>query len=259
MKHYSELKNYIIKDIVDDSGEIRNFVDDIDEYFLLKGDESTYKNESGWELVRKNGYIYGNLILSDGRILEYEFKDNGGVIGEDIFEGKYIVTKDNVIISKYRGCICSEAMTAHGYGVRIVNGKKYIATWINNCEAKNNLVKIILSDGSKYEGEVDCNLVPNGKGMYIFPTGERYEGDVLDTKATGKGIIKLRDGSIYKGEFLNFAPHGKGIMINSNGNILEGNFVDGSFEGPCNVTKSNKASNTGINKIFKSIKNIIVP
>ena len=70
-------------------------------------------------------------------------------------------------------------------------------------------------------------------------------------------MITTENGDVYKCDILDGIPHGKGKVILPNGQILEGDFLNVLFEGQRNVTESNKASNTGISKIFKFIKNII--
>ena len=36
-----------------------------------------------------------------------------------------------------------------------------------------------------------------GKGVYLWPDGRRYEGDFLEDKRDGYGVLEWRDGRVY--------------------------------------------------------------
>jgi hypothetical protein len=45
-------------------------------------------------------------------------------------------------------------------------------------------------------------LMIKGKGPYIWPTGEKYEGDWVDGKMTGKRLYTWSSGQKYEGDFV---------------------------------------------------------
>ena len=52
----------------------------------------------------------------------------------------------------------------------------------------------------------------NGNGIYLFPTGEKYDGEFKNGKINGDGIYTYQDGSKYIGEFASGVRHGQGIL-----------------------------------------------
>ncbi|HNU91976.1 MAG TPA: hypothetical protein PKO25_08895 [Spirochaetota bacterium] len=74
----------------------------------------------------------------------------------------------------------------------------------------------------------DCK---NGKGVLIYASGNRYEGDFKDGKFDGKGVIIFTNGARYEGDWKNDKRHGKGVLIYANGDRYEGDFKDGKIHG----------------------------
>ena len=69
----------------------------------------------------------------------------------------------------------------------------------------------------------------NGQGVYIFPKGEKYEGEWKDGKRHGHGTYTFSDGEKYVGEFKDGKKHGKGVYTFSDGRRLVGEFIYGKF------------------------------
>ena len=68
-----------------------------------------------------------------------------------------------------------------------------------------------------------------GKGIHMFPDGEKYEGNFKNSKFEGKGVLYYADGDRYEGDFKNNKRHGSGIMYyKSDGKIAKsmGDFLD---------------------------------
>ena len=63
------------------------------------------------------------------------------------------------------------------------------------------------------------------------PTGEKYEGDLLNGKFHGCGRLTMADGSVYEGDFRNGLFHGVGTIYSPNGNIFRGKFRCGRRQG----------------------------
>ena len=103
-------------------------------------------------------------------------------------------------------------------------------------EAKKNNThkKIQYEDGTCYEGNVNDNDLPNGKGIiYDKNNNISYEGDFVNGKKEGKGKLFHKSKNFYYiGEFKNDKRHGKGTLYYKNNNIhYEGDFVDGKKHG----------------------------
>ena len=104
-------------------------------------------------------------------------------------------------------------------------------------EAKKNNThkKIQYDDGTYYEGNVNDNGLPNGKGIiYDKNNNISYDGDFVNGKKEGKGKLYSKSEKYYYiGEFKNDKRHGKGTEYYfKNNNIhYEGDFVDDKKHG----------------------------
>jgi hypothetical protein len=49
-----------------------------------------------------------------------------------------------------------------------------------------------------------------GKGVFTWPDGRKYEGEYLNDKKHGFGIFTFKDGRVYEGEWENGKQHGRG-------------------------------------------------
>ena len=57
-------------------------------------------------------------------------------------------------------------------------------------------------DGRRYEGEVNGDGQPHGRGIEVRPDGIRYEGDFRDGKPSGRGSVTCSEhAGGYEGEF----------------------------------------------------------
>jgi hypothetical protein len=70
-----------------------------------------------------------------------------------------------------------------------------------------------------------------GYGVYIYPSGGRYEGDFQRANPNGKGKLHFPNGDLYVGEWVNSYRQGVGKMIYKNGDLYEGGFVYSKFHG----------------------------
>jgi hypothetical protein len=55
----------------------------------------------------------------------------------------------------------------------------------------------------------------DGKGVFIWPDGRKYEGEYKDDKKEGYGEFEWDGGKKYKGYWKNGKQHGEGILYNS--------------------------------------------
>ena len=61
----------------------------------------------------------------------------------------------------------------------------------------------------------------NGRGLYTWASGDRYEGQWKDDKRNGQGIFTWTDGKRYEGEYKDDKRNGQGIYTWANGNRYE--------------------------------------
>ena len=52
----------------------------------------------------------------------------------------------------------------------------------------------------------------NGQGTYIYPNGEKYEGDWKNGKYHGQGTFTRPNGTGYVGEYKDGLPNGQGSL-----------------------------------------------
>ena len=86
---------------------------------------------------------------------------------------------------------------------------------------------MVFEGGSTYVGEFKDNEFIYG--TIDFPSGNRYEGGIINSGFDGQGKLTLADGSVYEGEFKNNDFNGQGKLVTSDGKVLEGIFKDGEL------------------------------
>jgi len=70
----------------------------------------------------------------------------------------------------------------------------------------------------------------NGKGVYSWSTGARYEGSFVKGDFNGRGKYIWPDGTRYDGEFMDGEMTGSGVMTWHNGNTSSGKFKNGILQ-----------------------------
>ena len=58
-----------------------------------------------------------------------------------------------------------------------------------------------------------------GKGVYFFVNGDRYEGDFRNNKSEGKGIYYFNNGDRMMGDWINDKKVGTHVKLTKNGKI----------------------------------------
>jgi hypothetical protein len=81
---------------------------------------------------------------------------------------------------------------------------------------------LVTHDGEFRDGKA------NGRGVFTWADGERYEGEFRDGKANGRGVFTWADGERYEGEWRDGKPNGFGQFVNNNG-AFNGVWVAGCF------------------------------
>uniref|UniRef100_A0A061SJW1 Morn repeat-containing protein 2 n=1 Tax=Tetraselmis sp. GSL018 TaxID=582737 RepID=A0A061SJW1_9CHLO len=88
--------------------------------------------------------------------------------------------------------------------------------------------------GNTYNGEWKDDKC-HGKGIFKFVSGATYEGDWIENKYHGRGTYTFPDGSKYEGELENNAFHGQGVYTDKEGHQWSGHFFNGSGPGLVNL------------------------
>ena len=89
------------------------------------------------------------------------------------------------------------------------------------------------SDGTRYYGSLNAQGQPtaDGKGIIVFTSGHRYDGELRDNQRNGCGTFTFENGQRYDGEFRNDTYHGQGIWQFANGDRYIGNMKNGKCQG----------------------------
>ncbi len=66
-----------------------------------------------------------------------------------------------------------------------------------------------------------------GRGVVLYPNGNRYEGDSFDGYHNGQGVMSYRNGNRYEGAWRWGKAHGFGTLVLASGIRLQGNWVNG--------------------------------
>lgn len=102
----------------------------------------------------------------------------------------------------------------------------------------------IFPNGDKYNGDYvqlpEGALLRRGKGEHTTADGMKYAGEWKDDKMHGKGKITYSSGAVYEGEFDNNCCHGHGIYTWPNGSYFEGIFKANKIEGDGSFTDVHK-------------------
>ena len=95
----------------------------------------------------------------------------------------------------------------------------------------------MLGDGVTFEGNVDSECRPCGRGMWDTREGT-FVGHFMDMDGIihGEGFFSYVDGSNYKGEWVDGLRHGRGTMWFPDGSTYEGDWADGLRHGKGTMT-----------------------
>lgn len=88
----------------------------------------------------------------------------------------------------------------------------------------------VFKSQERYEGEWKNSLM-NGTGKYYFANGGIYEGQWRNGKTHGQGRRTSKDGSYYEGEFQDGEETGKGTYVSARGTVKKGTFTKGKLNG----------------------------
>lgn len=84
--------------------------------------------------------------------------------------------------------------------------------------------------GTVYTGNFNAAGLRHGQGVYTWPSGDRYEGNWINDKATGNGTYYSREGWKYVGQFVDLKFHGEGVYYFANGKSRKGKWENGQLQ-----------------------------
>jgi hypothetical protein len=87
-------------------------------------------------------------------------------------------------------------------------------------------VLFTLVDGSVYQGEVNDQLIPCGKGTIFYEDQSVYEGGWNNGKFQGYGRLVTNEGDVFMGMFEEGQLSGRGKKVFHNGNTYEGELLN---------------------------------
>ena len=96
---------------------------------------------------------------------------------------------------------------------------------------ENCITKEIVEENYTYNGCVNYEGTPNGKGELSESNGYKYYGMFKDFKFHGYGVLTYPDGSIYKGNFDEGKRQGQGVLTYISGHKYVGSFKNGMYSG----------------------------
>lgn len=101
-------------------------------------------------------------------------------------------------------------------------------------------------NGTQYYGTVMGGMPADGRGIMVFSSGDRYDGEFRNGERNGCGTFTFASGRRYMGEFRNDAFNGEGIWILENGDRYIGEFEDSKCSGQGTFIFADGSSESGI-------------
>ncbi|KAM4703196.1 MORN repeat-containing protein 1 [Rhinophrynus dorsalis] len=126
-----------------------------------------------------------------------------------------------------------------GYGLYVYSNSffRYEGEWKSG--KKHGLGKLLLKDGSFYEGEfLDGEITGNGR-RYWASNGNTYSGEFQAGELHGHGVMQYKDGGRYEGEFVFGIREGHGSLMDEEGQTYSGAFHNNKKYGEGEITFKN--------------------
>lgn len=97
--------------------------------------------------------------------------------------------------------------------------------------SRKNVETVNYEDGSVFRGQIDQDGIKNGVGMQFGADGSVYMGRWENDIYHKEGIYLYPDGERYEGEIFQGNKEGHGKMFYLNGDIYDGEWAEGDREG----------------------------
>lgn len=95
-----------------------------------------------------------------------------------------------------------------------------------------SFTRLDMLDNAVFEGEVDTEGKPSGRGKLTLANGDFYEGEFMDGCFEGFGVLnKKSEGAVYRGLFRKNLRNGEGAQVWRDGRKYEGSFREDKREG----------------------------
>jgi hypothetical protein len=94
------------------------------------------------------------------------------------------------------------------------------------------------ADGGRYDGEWKDDKA-YGRGVMAFANGDRYDGEWKYGMRSGRGVITFASGDRYDGVWKDDKINGRGVYTFVNGNRYDGEFKDDKYNGRGVITFAN--------------------
>lgn len=170
----------------------------------------------------QNGH--GTLIMNDGSIYVGQFQ-NGEISGQGI-----CYYTDG---SKYQGQWLNRF--PEGLGTKTFKtGKEWTGNWHRGVPLSPGGKPADLG-GAQEEVAVQSGCILgnciNGKGIFTYPDGSKYEGSFWENQPNGQGVFYYSNGDQYIGGFKDGYCHGDGVLKQADGSEKRGFWKEGEFAG----------------------------
>jgi hypothetical protein len=173
----------------------------------------------------------GTFVYPSGAKYTGDFK-NGEIHGKGV-----CLYSDG---SKYEGEWANRY--PEGKGTKYLkDGSKLTGTWkkgvlMDGQEIKPNGAVLVAKgkqddDGTTVQSGCIAGNCEDGRGVYAYPDGSKYEGEFSKGKIHGKGTFFYPNGDKYVGSFHDNVAHGKGIIYHSDGKQTAGEWKEGEYVG----------------------------
>jgi hypothetical protein len=86
-------------------------------------------------------------------------------------------------------------------------------------------------DGTRFYGKFVDGAPADGRGIMVFPSGQRYDGDYRQGKRNGCGTMTFDQGKRYTGQFSDDQFQGLGVWTLENGDRYIGEFRNNKCDG----------------------------
>ncbi|CAL8251890.1 unnamed protein product [Arctogadus glacialis] len=127
----------------------------------------------------------------------------------------------------------------HGYGKYVYPNSFFLYEGEWSMGRKHGLGKLMMRDGSFYEGEFICGEIEGSGLRHWAKTGDSYSGEFKQGELHGFGVLQRASGETYEGQFCCGLREGHGSLTDSDGHAYLGSFHRDKRHGEGRIEYSN--------------------
>ncbi|XP_030224066.1 MORN repeat-containing protein 1 isoform X2 [Gadus morhua] len=127
----------------------------------------------------------------------------------------------------------------HGYGKYVYPNSFFLYEGEWSMGRKHGLGKLMMKDGSFYEGEFICGEIEGSGLRHWAKTGDSYSGEFKQGELHGFGVLQRASGESYEGQFCCGLREGHGSLTDSDGHAYLGSFHRDKRHGEGRIEYSN--------------------